>query len=313
MPNEQEKAWTRRDALAFTLGGAAAAAAGVAMTGASLTTPKESAMSVSQKSRMPVVYIPHGGGPWPFVDLGLDRDEVESLKQYLASVRSLPPVKPRAVLMISAHWEEPVLSLQSSARPPMYYDYYGFPPESYTLQWPAPGAPDVAGEVQAVLEKAGWSTVLDGQRGYDHGTFIPMMLTYPQAEVPTLQLSLRRGLDPAEHLEIGRALAPLREQGIFIIGSGMSFHNLSILRDPRARPVAATFDRWLQETVTATPVERNKRLIAWSEAPAARLSHPREEHLLPLMVVAGAALEETGKIGYNGKIFGLVTTGVHFG
>lgn len=270
-------------------------------------------MSDPQTPRLPVVYIPHGGGPWPFVELGLDPVEVETLKQYLASVRQLPSVKPRAVLMVSAHWEESVLTLQSAERPSMYYDYYGFPPASYALQWPAPGAPQVAAEIQVLLEKAGWKTALDARRGYDHGTFIPMMLTYPQADVPTLQLSLKKGLDPAEHLAIGQALAPLREQGIFIIGSGMSFHNLSILREPRARPVAATFDRWLQETVTATPAERNQRLKQWVEAPAGRQAHPREEHLLPLMVVAGAAGNERGQIGFSGQIFGLQTTGVHFG
>ena len=136
----------------------------------------------------------------------------------------------------------------TAERPPILYDYYGFPPESYTITWPAPGAPDLASRVRELLDAAGIANAADATRGFDHGTFIPLKLTYPDADVPAIQLSLKRGLDPAEHLALGRALIPLRDEGMFIIGSGMTFHNLRAFRDPQAAPVAETFDAWLRET-----------------------------------------------------------------
>jgi aromatic ring-opening dioxygenase catalytic subunit (LigB family) len=167
--------------------------------------------------------------------------------------------------------------------------------------------------VQDLLGSAGFKTATDPQRGFDHGTFVPLKLAYPDAEVPTIQLSLKAGLDPAEHLAIGRALAPLRDEGVFIIGSGMTFHNLRAFRDPRSQPVAETFDAWLREAATAEPAERDKQLVSWSLAPAARAAHPREEHLLPLMVIAGAAGADRGKIAYNGTFAGLRLSAYHYG
>jgi aromatic ring-opening dioxygenase catalytic subunit (LigB family) len=128
-----------------------------------------------------------------------------------------------------------------------------------------------------------------------------------------VQLSLKAGLDPEEHLAMGRALAKLRDEGVFIVGSGMTFHNLRAFRDPRSRPVAETFDAWLREAATHEPLERDRRLAAWSRAPAARLAHPREEHLLPLMVIAGAAGEDRGSLAYNGAVWGLRISAYHFG
>lgn len=267
----------------------------------------------SENGRMPVVYLPHGGGPWPFVDLGMPRGEVDALAGYLRSVRELPRARPKALLVVSAHWEAPVPTVMTSERPPMLYDYYGFPPESYTLQWPAPGEPALAARVRGLLESAGIATAEDSQRGYDHGTFIPLMLTYPDADVPTVQLSLQAGLDPAEHLRIGRALAPLRDEGVFIIGSGMTFHDLRAFFRGGAQPVAEAFDGWLQQAATAEPAERDRLLSAWTEAPVARRAHPREEHLLPLMVVAGAAGQDRGQVAFDGTVFGLRISGYHFG
>lgn len=265
------------------------------------------------EERMPVVFLPHGGGPWPFVEMGFDKTELGQLTEYLQSVRALPKTPPKALLVISAHWEAPVPTVMTSEKPPMLYDYYGFPPESYRIQWPAPGAPKLAARVRELLSKGGFESAEDDKRGFDHGTFVPLKLTYPDADVPTVQLSLKRGLDPKEHLAMGRALAPLRDEGVFILGSGMSYHNMRGFGDPRALPAAETFDAWLRETAKLPAAERDARLAEWAKAPAARQAHPREEHLVPLMVVAGAAGEDRASIAYNGKIMGLRLSAYHFG
>lgn len=265
------------------------------------------------KERMPVVFLPHGGGPWPFVDIGWNLQDSDALAAYLESVKALPKTPPKALLVISAHWEERVPTVMTSAKPPMLYDYYGFPPASYQIQWPAPGEPALAKRVQDLLGAAGFQTATDSERGFDHGTFVPLKLTYPDAEVPTIQLSLKAGLDPAEHLAIGRALAPLRDEGVFIIGSGMTFHNLRAFRDPRSQPVAETFDAWLRDAATAEAAERDRHLVEWAAAPAARAAHPREEHLIPLMVIAGAAGADRGKLAYNGTFAGLRLSAYHYG
>jgi aromatic ring-opening dioxygenase catalytic subunit (LigB family) len=266
--------------------------------------------------RLPVVYIPHGGGPWPFVDMGLDPGDVAKLTEYLRSLASLGALggkPPKAVLAVSAHWEEPVATVMTSAQPPMLYDYYGFPPASYAITWPAPGHPEVARRVQELLARAGFETATDAERGFDHGTFVPLKLTYPNADVPTLQLSLLSSLDPTEHLRVGAALAPLRDEGVLIVGSGMSFHNLRVFRDPRARGISETFDAWLREAAVLGKDERAKRLASWAEAPAARAAHPREEHLLPLMVVAGAAGEDRGKVAFGDLFMGVRVSAIQYG
>lgn len=262
---------------------------------------------------MPVVFVPHGGGPWPFVDFGWDLADADALATYLRGVRELPTTPPKAVLVISAHWEARVPTVMTSPRPPMLYDYYGFPPAAYTIEWPAPGEPALARRVQELLGAAGIPTASDATRGFDHGTFVPLKLVYPDADVPTVQLSLQAGLDPEEHLAIGRALAPLRDEGIFIIGSGMTFHNLRAFGDPRARPVAEAFDAWLRDAATRAPAERDAALASWALAPAAREAHPREEHLAPLFVIAGAAGEDRGTLAYNGTFAGLRLSAYHYG
>jgi len=263
--------------------------------------------------RMPVVFIPHGGGPWPFVDTGFPPEDVEDLKAYLRAVPTVAPRRPRALLVISAHWEARVPSLMTSPRPPMLYDYYGFPPESYRITWPAPGDPELARHVESLLRQSGFETGEDAGRGYDHGTFVPLKLAYPEADVPVVQLSLIEGLDPASHLALGRALMPLRDDDIFIIGSGMTFHNLRIFRDPRSAPIAETFDAWLRETMAHEPGTRADSLARWASAPAARLAHPREEHLIPLMVATGAAGDDQARLAYNNTFAGLRLSAFHFG
>jgi aromatic ring-opening dioxygenase catalytic subunit (LigB family) len=262
--------------------------------------------------RMPVAFVPHGGGPWPFVEMGFDPTEVAALADYLRSVRDLPPVRPSALLIVSAHWEEAVPTVMTAERPPLLYDYSGFPPESYAITWPAPGDPRLAARTRQLLEAGGFQSGEDPRRGFDHGAFIPFKLTYPDADVPAVQLSLKRGLDPAEHLAIGRALAPLRDEGVFVLGSGMTYHNMRGFGDPRAAPVSEAFDGWLREAATAEAAERDRRLVDWKRAPEARLAHPREEHLLPLMVIAGAAGADRGTVAYRGSFFGVRLSAYHF-
>jgi aromatic ring-opening dioxygenase catalytic subunit (LigB family) len=263
-------------------------------------------------NRLPAVFVPHGGGPWPFVDFGLgDRAELDDLAAYLRSLRGVGKALPRALLVISAHWEEPVPTVMTAAAPPMLYDYYGFPPESYQITWPAPGQPQLAAQVRTLLAGAGFPTAANETRGFDHGTFVPLKVTFPEADVPTVQLSLVRGLDPRQHLAIGRALAPLRDQGVLIVGSGMSYHNLRAMGG--ARGTDQVFDAWLRASAVLEPAERDRRLIAWAQAPAARQAHPREEHLLPLMVVAGAAGADRGSVAWNGTFARTRLSAIHFG
>ena len=273
-------------------------------------------------SRMPVAYIPHGGGPWPFVDVGMPKSEFDALAGYLRGLGQLPKSPPKALLVVSAHWEEPVPTVMTAPRPPMLYDYSGFPLETYSITWPAPGDPHLAARVVGLLNAADIDSSTDAERGFDHGTFVPLMLAYPDAQVPTTQLSLKQGLSVAEHLAIGRALAPLRDEGVFIIGSGMSYHNMRSFRlsmagkeelAMHARAEADAFDDWLREAIAEEPGVRDRRLARWSKAPGGRTAHPREEHLMPLMVIAGAAQGDRGTIGYNGPIMGFKCTAAHFG
>jgi aromatic ring-opening dioxygenase catalytic subunit (LigB family) len=263
--------------------------------------------------RLPVVYVPHGGGPWPFVKVGLGSDsEQAQLASYLRSVPDLPKSPPRALLVVSAHWERPRPTVMSNAAPPLLFDYYGFPPEAYELTWPAPGEPTLAARVRQLLGAAGIESDADPERGFDHGTFVPLKVAYPDAQIPTVQLSLKAGLDPREHLAIGRALAPLRDEGVFIVGSGMSYHNMRAF-GAQGRPASSSFDAWLRDSVKRTASERDARLADWQAAPAARSAHPREEHLLPLMVIAGAAGTDQGRLAYHGSFLGVEISGYDFG
>jgi aromatic ring-opening dioxygenase catalytic subunit (LigB family) len=268
---------------------------------------------MSDATRMPTVYLPHGGGPWPFVETGIgSKSELDALAAHLRAISNLPLQRPEALLVVSAHWEEAVPTVTTHACPPLVYDYYGFPSESYEITWPAAGSPAVAARVMTLLSAAGIPCSCNPDRGFDHGTFVPLKLAYPNADIPTIQLSLRRGLDANQHLAVGRALAPLRNEGVFIIGSGMTYHNLRAF-GPQFRATSETFDAWLNQAITSEPEEREERLRHWQEAPAARQAHPREEHLLPLMVVAGAAALDRGRQTFGGTILELRISGYQFG
>jgi len=307
---------SRRVAIAAGLAGVAATAALTGAAGAPDPGP-DASNGLKQRpgggERLPVVFVPHGGGPWPFVETGIGSPAEQSeLAQYLRSIAALPKTPAKAVLVISAHWEEAVPTVMSGPNPPLFFDYYGFPQESYEISWPAPGQPALAARVRGLLASAGIESAENRERGFDHGSFVPLKLAYPKADVPTVQLSLKRGLDPAEHLAIGRALAPLRDEGVFIVGSGMTFHNLRAF-GPQSSAVAEQFDGWLRATAGLEAAERNRLLLDWSSAPSARQAHPREEHLLPFMVIAGAAGNDRGQVAYNGKIRDLRLSGYHFG
>jgi aromatic ring-opening dioxygenase catalytic subunit (LigB family) len=264
--------------------------------------------------KLPTYYISHGGGPWPWI-----KDRMPGMYDRLeASLKEMPRelgTATKAILAISGHWEEPDFTVMSGAHPPMIYDYSGFPDFTYHIQYPAPGAPAVAARVQELLRSAGFAAPADAQRGFDHGVFAPFYAAWPAADMPILQISIRAGYDPAGHLAAGRALAPLRDEGILIVGSGLSYHNLREF-GPRGAEASRVFDEWLTTTLCrSTPQQRTERLMHWEQAPAARQSHPREDHLIPLMVAVGAAEQEPGEYAYHEDAFagGLTVSSFRFG
>lgn len=262
---------------------------------------------------LPTFFISHGGGPWPWM-----KDDTGGVYDMLAAslqdmVRQLPQT-PRAILMISGHWEERLPTVMSAARPGMIYDYGGFPAHTYGIQYPAPGEPELAQQVVQLLQRAGIEAATNARRGFDHGCFVPLAVMYPQAEIPVVQLSLRQDYDPAAHLAIGRALASLRDEGVLIVASGLSYHNLRQM-GPAAHAPSQAFDDWLQQTLALAPAARAEALCAWQLAPAARIAHPREDHLLPLMVAVGAAYDEAVECIYHEETFfgGVVVSSFRFG
>ena len=236
-----------------------------------------------------IVYLSHGGGPLPVLGDPSHRAMAEFMVALPERLH-----RPEAVLVISAHWEEAVPTVLGAAAPPLFYDYYGFPARAYELTYPAPGEPALAESIAGQLEEHGIPCRLDVRRGFDHGLFIPLKLMYPDADIPCLQLSLIRGLDPAAHLALGRALRGLASENILVVGSGFSFHNMAAFaRGGGDVPDDANdrFQDWLIETCTGplSQAGRESRLVDWEEAPSARYAHPREEHLLPVHVCAGMA------------------------
>lgn len=252
----------------------------------------------------PVLFIPHGGGPRPVLG---DPDH-RSLTEFLQKVGKAYQ-KPKAILVISAHWEAPQPTLLGHPQPELYYDYYNFPPESYQLSYPAENPSALQQEVLTALQQEGIAVQVDARRGYDHGVFIPLLLMHPEAEIPVLQLSLTQDLDPARHIELGRALAGLRRQGVMILGSGLSFHNMQAFRGGSNShgSESIAFHDWLVESLTDTHLndeQRYERLARWQEAPQARYCQPREEHLLPLHVCLGAAKGAPAEIVFDQPVLG---------
>ena len=218
-----------------------------------------------------ILYIPHGGGPLPLMGEP-SHDEIVS---YLRGVDDQLG-RPSAIVVVSAHWECANPTITSAAAPGLYFDYYGFPPETYELSYPAPGSPELAARLADLLGSAGFSPELDAERDFDHGMFVPLMLMYPEADIPVVQLSMLGDLDPARHMDMGAAIASIVDDDVLILGSGLSFHNMQAFGP--ANPASGIDEG-----------TRRDRLTAWASGPEARYNHPREEHLLPLHVCYGAA------------------------
>ena len=265
----------------------------------------------AQPATQPSLFIPHGGGPCFFMP---DPQGVwRKMGDYLRGLSATLPERPRAILVVSGHWEERAFNFTGATEHPgLIFDYYGFPPETYQITWPASGAPWLAERGAEFLRGAGLPTAIDPERGFDHGVFVPLKVVFPDADVPVVQMSLHASLGPALHLAAGEALRPLRDEGVLVIGSGMSFHNLRAMGDPGVAEPSREFDRWLSEAASAGPVERQAQLARWSEAPFARLCHPREEHLIPLMVAAGAS-QEAGVSDYSELVLGGQVSAFRFG
>lgn len=198
--------------------------------------------------RLPTYFISHGGGPWPSMTDGF-RHRFDQLERSLVAMRAELRDAPKAVLVISGHWEEPGFEVSSNPHPGMVYDYHGFPEYLYRIKYGAPGSPTLAQRVAELLGANGLDARSDPTRGFDHGTFSILKPLYPDEDVPVVQLSLDAGLDPALHLAAGRALSPLRDEGVLIVGSGLSFHNLRLMRDTSAYEPSRQFDAWLQQTL----------------------------------------------------------------
>ncbi|HEU4665558.1 MAG TPA: class III extradiol ring-cleavage dioxygenase [Dokdonella sp.] len=267
--------------------------------------------------RLPAVYLPHGGGPCFFIDPPPQAPHAwDGMAAYLRGLAASIGAKPSAILVVSAHWEMAQPTVNSGARPGMLFDYYGFPSHTYRLSYPAPGSPDLAARVRRLLAGAGIASGEDATRGFDHGVFVPFLLAWPRADVPVVQLSLQAGLDPEAHFAIGRALAPVRDEGVLVVGSGMSYHNLRefFADDPRVVADAARFDAALTHAVEDPEARsRDAQLVDWKRLPAALACHPRAEHLLPLMVVAGAAGDDPGRRTFHDRVFGKAVSAFQFG
>ncbi|MGD0547564.1 MAG: class III extradiol ring-cleavage dioxygenase [Terracidiphilus sp.] len=263
--------------------------------------------------RQPAIFLPHGGGPCFFMDWSWGpADTWDRTRSFLEGLAATLPAPPKAIVVISGHWEEPAFTAGATAQPALIFDYSGFPEHTYKLSWPAPGSPELAARVTELLKKAGLPSAVNAGRGYDHGVFVPLKVAFPKAVIPVVPLSLAASLDPALHLAAGRALAPLRDEGVLIVGSGMSFHNLRAYLRSETVERARAFDAWLTDAVESPAAERDSLLTGWRSAPFAAYAHPREEHLIPLMVAAGAGGDAPGKRIFTDEPMGAAISAYRF-
>jgi aromatic ring-opening dioxygenase catalytic subunit (LigB family) len=268
---------------------------------------------MTASTRVPTFFIPHGGGPCFFMDWPGQPHMWDRMGDFLKNMHQTVGARPKAIVIISGHWIEDQFTVTSGEQPSLIYDYHGFPPHTYELTYPALGAPVLAQRIVDLLTVAGIPAGQDSQRGFDHGVFIPFKLIYPNADIPMVQLSMKKGLDPAEHLRAGQALQTLRDEGVLIVGSGMSFHNM---RGYNAAFTEASirFDDWLTNALEApTAEQRHALLTEWEKAPDARQTQPHPDHLLPLMVAAGAAGQDIGRKIFEDKVMDVIVSGYAFG
>ncbi|KAL4442993.1 hypothetical protein ABPG77_008484 [Micractinium sp. CCAP 211/92] len=274
------------------------------------------------------MFTPSAGGPLPVIGGPGHASLTSFLKAWPKSLAQ----QPKALLVVSAHWEENAPTVTAAPQPELIYDYYGFPPESYKLSYPAPGSPELADRVCSLLKAAGMECRKDPKRGWDHGVFIPLMLAFPQAAIPVVQLSLVSSLDPRVHIRMGEALAPLRDEGVAVVASGSSFHNIPALFTAmkeegtregelgrkgcqEAVQRSRRFDEWLQHACldpSLTYEQRCELLAGWRQAPEAAYAHPREEHLMPLHVALGAGRGEAAAAVFDGTAMGVKCTSLQW-
>lgn len=293
---------TRRDTLktigALTAGALAAACTRVSKGEAVEPSPPSSPRPADPSSRatppkgprMPALFLAHGAPPL--------LEDAQWMRELAAWGNALP--RPKAILSISAHWDARPLRIGATRPLPLIYDFYGFPEHFYRLRYPAPGAPEVAARVRELARAADLPFVDDPERGLDHGTYIPLMPMFPTADIPVLQISLP-GLDPRTLFDLGRALAPLRDEGVLIIGSGFLTHNMRAFS--RETPAwAAEFDQWCAEVLGGHDVDA---LLAYREkAPGVRIALPTVEHFVPVLVAAGAADAHATRAGISFPVTG---------
>ena len=258
-----------------------------------------------------IIYFSHGGGPLPVLG---DRGHDKMVK----FMEKLPDLieKPEAIVVFSAHWEESVPTIIGSPSPDLLYDYYGFPDEAYSLEYEPPGNPGLAEKVKSLFSQAGIKSEITSDRGIDHGVFIPLKMMYPQADIPVLQISLVKGLDPDEHISLGRALRDLAGENILFIGSGFSFHNMGAFlwdgSSPEDPKNGAFQDSLIRICSGDIPYEEKTELLSeWEKLPHARYCHPREEHLLPLQVCFGIS-EEPARVIFDDYIMGKRAVALHW-
>jgi len=264
---------------------------------------------------LPSLFIPHGGGPCFFMDWTRGPSNTwDKMADWLKGLIGSLPQKPDAIVIFSAHWEEDIIRINSNPSPELIFDYYGFPEHTYQLTFPAPGSPELASKIQKLFSQASITSELDPTHGFDHGTFVPLKVMLPAADIPVVQVSLHSSLDPALHLQMGHALKSLRDENILILGSGMSFHNMQILNQGVDSQSHSThFNQWLDHVNSAAPDEREALLKQWQSAPSGIPCHPREEHLLPLMVAAGAAGDDLGQNIFTDQVMGATVSAYQFG
>ncbi|EFC45345.1 predicted protein, partial [Naegleria gruberi] len=242
-------------------------------------------------ARAPSLFVCHGGGPLPVLG---DKSHSSLIEFFTTKAQQIFTPKPKAIVMVTAHWEESQPFISSGAKHDLLYDYYGFPSESYKIQYKASGSPQVAQQVADLLRKAGFSPEMDSKRGWDHGTFIPLKMMLPEADIPIVQVSVLSSQDAAAHYKMGRALESLRDEGVAIVGSGMIPHNFSYIRKFMAggssKPWGVAFDAALTEACAIEDVEeREAKLLQWKTMPGREECQAlgAAEHLMPLFVVAG--------------------------
>ena len=236
-----------------------------------------------------VIYFSHGGGPLPILGDSSHQKMIQFMQTLPGKIN-----KPEAIIVFSAHWEENIITIQSGAQPSMMYDYYGFPPAAYSIKYPCQGNSKLAAAVGELLQNAGINCILDDERPYDHGSYIPLKMMYPDADIPVIQISLNHSLNAAVHLKLGEALKPLLTENVLMIGSGFSFHNMRAF-DFNGEEIEDARNNAFQDSlieiccIETDESSRYELLADWDKLPHARYCHPREEHLLPLHVCAAAA------------------------